>query len=75
MQYSIEIDADSDLYESGKIMAVQKGAAWDISQSTNGDVSQVLFDITASGQLQYKSGNLAGFVSGTLKVRAITTSI
>lgn len=75
LQYSIEIDADSDLYESGKIMAVQKGAAWDISQSTNGDVSQVLFDITASGQLQYKSGNLAGFVSGTLKVRAITTSI
>lgn len=75
LQYSIEIDATADLFESGKILAVQRGADWVISQSTNGDISQILFDITASGQLQYRSGNYAGFVSGTLKVRALTTSI
>lgn len=75
LQYSVVIDATADLYESGKILAVQRGADWTISQSLNGDNSEVLFDITSAGQLQYKSGNYAGFVSGTLKVRALTTSV
>ena len=75
IEYSILIDATSDLYESGKIMAIQRGADWVISQSTNGDISQILFDITPSGQLQYKSANYAGFVSGLIKCRAITTSV
>lgn len=75
IQYSIEIDATGDLYESGEIKAVQRGADWQISQSVNGDNSQVTFDITSAGQLQYKSANLAGFVSGTLKVRALTTNV
>lgn len=75
LYYSVFIDADSDLYESGSILAVQRGADWVISVSSNGDNSQVLFDINASGQLQYKSSSYTGFVSGILKVRAITTSI
>ena len=75
IQYSISIDATSDLFESGKIMAIQRGSDWVISQSLNGDNSQVLFDISTSGQLQYKSGNLAGFVSGTIKCRALVTSV
>lgn len=75
IQYSIYIDATSSLYESGKIMAVQRGADWVISQSLNGDNSLVLFNINSSGQLQYKSGNYSGYNSGTLKIRAITTSI
>lgn len=75
MQYSIEIDATADLYESGTIRAVQRGSDWAVSQTTNGDNSQVLFDVDSSGQLQYTSGNYAGFVSGTIKVRATTTSI
>lgn len=75
LQYSVSIDATSDLYESGKIMAIQRGSDWVISVSSNGDNSQVLFDISASGQLQYKSANLPGFVSGTLKVRALSTSV
>lgn len=75
LQYSVEIDATADLYESGKIFAVQRGADWSISHTANGDNSQVLFNMTASGQLQYTSANYAGFVSGTIKVRAITTSI
>lgn len=75
LQYSITIDATSDLFESGKIMVVQRGADWVISQSVNGDNSQVLFDMTNAGQLQYQTPNYAGFVSGTLKVRALTTSL
>jgi len=75
IEYSVSIDATADLFESGKILAIQRGADWIISQSVNGDNSQILFDITTSGQLQYKSANLAGFVSGTIKCRAITTSV
>lgn len=75
LEYSIVIDATDDLYESGKILAIQKGAGWDVSQSVNGDNSQIILDINSSGQLQYKSANFAGFVSGTIKVRATTTSV
>lgn len=75
LQYSIVIDADSDLYETGNILAVQRGADWVVNHSALGDNSQVLFDINASGQLQYKSADYTGFVSGTLKVRATTTNV
>lgn len=75
LQYSIVIDADSDLYETGNILAVQRGADWVVNHSALGDNSQVLFDINASGQLQYKSADYTGFVSGTLKVRAMTTNV
>jgi len=75
IEYSIFIDADTDLYESGKIFAVQKGSNWFISRQVNGDNSQITLDINASGQLQYKSVLYAGFISGTLKVRARTTTI
>lgn len=73
--YSVKIDATADLFESGKILAIQQGSGWTISQSVNGDNTEVLFNITASGQLQYKSGNYTGFVSGTIKCRALVNSI
>jgi hypothetical protein len=75
LEYSVVIDATADLYESGKIIAIQKGADWEVSQSVTGDNSQIILDINSSGQLQYKSANYAGFVSGTIKVRATTTSV
>lgn len=75
INYSIIIDATADLYESGTIYAIQKASDWTISQTTNGDNSQVNFSITSAGQLQYTTPTYAGFVSGTLKCRAVTTSI
>lgn len=75
IQYSIFIDATADVFESGKIMAVQRGSEWTISRQINGDNSQITLDIDASGQLQYKGTSFTGFVSGTIKVRALTTSI
>ena len=42
---------------------------------STGDNSQVTFTITAAGQVQYTSGNVAGFTTGSMKFRAITTSI
>lgn len=72
---SVEIDATIDLFEEIEIHGIQKGSDWEISLSTTGDLSLVELDITDQGQIQYKSGNYSGFVSGALKFRAITTSI
>jgi len=75
IEYAIVIDATADLYESGKLRIVQKGASWDLSQSTNGDNSLVNLSITAAGQVQYTTPTYAGFVSAEIKFRATTTSI
>lgn len=75
VQYSIVIDATADLYESGKLRLIQRGADWVMSRTSNADDAQIDFDVTSAGQLQYKSATFAGFVSGTLKCRAITTAV
>ena len=72
---SVTIDATSDLFESFKLYGVQRGADWVMSQSSVGDSSLVVFSITNAGQIQYTSGNYSGFVSGTIKFRALTTSV
>jgi len=72
---SIEVDATADLYEVYEIMGIQKGASWEMSQVSTGDDSLVLFTITSAGQVQYTSADYAGFSSGAIKFRAITTSV
>jgi hypothetical protein len=71
---SVKIDADSDLYEVFELHGIQKGSEWDLSISSSGDNTGIMFSVTNSGQLQYTSQNYTGFVSGTMKFRAITTS-
>ena len=72
---SIAIDATTDVYQQFSLSGIQKGASWEMSVDSVGDNSGITFSITTSGQVQYQSSNLAGFVSGTLKFRAITTSV
>jgi hypothetical protein len=72
---SVEIDATADLYETFKLIGINKAGSFDIAVSSVGDESGVAFSITAGGQVQYTSSNLAGFSSGSIKYRAITTSI
>jgi hypothetical protein len=72
---SIYINATSSLYEEIKISGIQKGSDWDIAVTSVGDESGIQFSITSSGQLKYTSSNYSGFVSGTIKFRALTTSI
>lgn len=72
---SVVIDATADLYESFKLLGIQKGSGWDLSVNNVGDQSEIEFSITSAGQVQYTSGNYAGFSSGTIKFRAITTSV
>lgn len=74
-QVSVEIDATSDLFEIVEIVGIQKGSEWDLSITRTGDDSGVEFSISAGGQLQYESASYSGFVSGTLKFRATTTTV
>jgi len=72
---TVEIDATADLYETYALYGIQKGASWDMSQESVGDDSGIIFSITNAGQIQYISQSYAGFVSGSIKFRARTTSI
>lgn len=72
---SVEIDADTDLYEMFDIKGIQKSSGWDISATSLGDTTGVEFSITSSGQIQYTSESYTGFVSGAIKFKALTTSV
>lgn len=72
---SIEIDADTDLFEVLEIKGIQKGSSWNLAISSSGDNTGVDFTITSAGQIQYTSANYTGFVTGRIKFRAITTSV
>lgn len=74
-QASISISATSSLYEKVEINGIQKSSGWEISISSEGDSSEVGLTITSAGQLQYTTPNYAGFSSGVIKFRAITTSV
>jgi hypothetical protein len=75
VSYSVVIDATADLFEVGSLFLVQRGSDWSLARDFNGDDSLLEFDVTAAGQVQYKSSNYAGFSSGTIKFRAITTGV
>jgi hypothetical protein len=72
---SVAIDASVNLYEVFEINGVQKDSEWDLAVNSVGDQSGIAFSITNSGQIQYTSGNYSGFVTGTMKFRALVTSV
>jgi hypothetical protein len=72
---SVEISALTNLFEVFTIRGIQKGSQWDLSVTSNGDGSGVIFDITATGQVTYQSSNIAGYTAGKIKFRAFTTTI
>jgi hypothetical protein len=74
-QVSVAIDATASLFETFNLRGIQKGASWDMAVVSNGDDSGIVFSITNAGQVQYTSTNEAGFVSNTVKFRAITTTV
>lgn len=72
---SVAIDATADVFEVFELNGVQRGADWALSYDSTGDTSGYAFSITTAGQIQYTSTNLAGFVSSTVKFRAIVTNV
>lgn len=73
-QVSVEIDAAADLFEEYELHGIQKGASWELSETSLGDDSDVNFDIDASGQVTYSSSTYGTFNSGTIKYRAKVTT-
>jgi len=72
---SVAIDATTDLFAEYKLHGIQKSSDWELSYEYLGDDTGVGFDITSSGQVQYISSNISGFVSNTVKFRAYITSV
>jgi hypothetical protein len=72
---SVSISATSNLFESFELLGVQRGSDWAMSVESVGDASGISFSITTAGQVQYTSSNVSGFVSNTMKFRAIVTSV
>lgn len=74
-QVSIYINATTDLHEVYKLVGVQRGSDWSLSQQSTGDDSLISFSITNSGQIQYISGNYSGFIGATARFRAQVTGV
>lgn len=72
---TVEIDATLDLYETFTLIGINKAGSFDMAVSAVGDESGIVFTITTAGQVQYTSASYAGFVSGAIKFRAITTTV
>jgi hypothetical protein len=70
---SVAIDATADLYATFTLKAIEKGGSWEMTQKYAGDETNINFTITAGGQVQYTSGNEAGFVSSTFTFSASLT--
>lgn len=72
---TVSIDATSDLFETFELIGINKGSSFEMAVSSVGDDSGLVLSITAAGQVQYTSSNVAGFVSNTVKFRATTTTV
>jgi len=67
----IEVDATADLFEKYRIEGINKGSDWEISVSSLGDETGMVFDITSGGQVTYDNTAYAGFVSGIIKFKVL----
>lgn len=70
VEYTIVIDAASDLFEKGTLELIQRGSDWQLSREFVGDDTNIEFDVNSSGQIIYTSPSYIGFVDGTIKFRA-----
>ena len=73
IQYFLEVDADTNYYESGQIFLTLNAGGWDVVRTTFADDTGIEFTITAGGQVQYTSPNFTGFVSSEMRFRASVT--
>jgi hypothetical protein len=72
---SVTVDATTNLYQQITLSGVQRDGDWAMSIEFDGDDTDLSLTITPAGQIQYTSINEAGFVSGKIQFRAITTSV
>jgi len=72
----VVVDADSDLYETYKLLIINKaGTSFNMAQSSVGDNSLVSFSITNAGQVQVTTPDYTGFVSCNIKYTVVAVNI
>ncbi len=64
---SVTLVSGTTSYESFTFSGVKTTSSWDLFVSQKGTSTGVHFDMNSSGQLQYTSTNVAGFVSSTFR--------
>lgn len=67
---TVTLNATTDLFETFTFTGTNVNGSFVMEQSSVGDTTGVVFDITSSGQIRYTSPNSGGFVSLTIKFRA-----
>lgn len=72
---TVEIDATVGLFEAYEMTGINKAGSFEMSVSSVGDDSSIVFTITSAGQIEYTSADYTGFVSGAIKFRAETTTV
>jgi len=73
---SVIVNATSSLYEVFTLEGIQRGADWLMTvTSTSSPSSNITFSITTAGQIQYTSGNEAGWTSTDCRFRATVTGV
>jgi len=68
------LDEGSNKYAYYNLKGIQKGSNWVINSSYVGDVTGYTFSINNSGEIQYTSTSIAGWISATVHFRALTTT-
>ena len=66
--YRVYNSGASELVEEYTLIGLNTGSDWLITREGFGETG-ITLDITSSGQVQYKSSNLAGHVSSKIKFR------
>lgn len=72
---SVSIDATTDLFAQYTIEGIQRGADFQITTTSVGDVQPITFSITSAGQVRYSKTTTAGHVDTLIKFRAMTVSV
>ena len=62
-------------YAYYNLKGIQKVNTWVLNSSFVGDVTGLTFSISSAGQIQYTSTSVGNFTDGTVKFRALTTSV
>lgn len=76
VQMTISLVSDTDLYRQVIIKGIQSSTGWSITTDNIGDVIDIVFSITGSGQIQYTAAtNYSGWVSTILKYQVSAIKI
>lgn len=67
---SIKVTATASLFQTVRILGVQKGSSWEITETSAGDDTGITFSITTAGQIQYVSTSQTGWTATAIKFRA-----